>query len=122
MIASEDAHAYDGDGDRIVRWQEKFPLASCRQEIVNGNGRKSIWAWHATAESFKRYGRGMICIIPMSRAFRRPAASAGGKRSVWDEIRPEVRAEGDHASIKFVREHETNLSLSINPRKELIAS
>src|SRR5438270_11629019 len=41
MIASENAHAHHGDGDRILRWQEKFPVASCRKGIVNGNQGKS---------------------------------------------------------------------------------
>ena len=31
MIASEDAHAHHGDGNRILRWQEKFSMAGCRK-------------------------------------------------------------------------------------------
>jgi hypothetical protein len=42
MIASKDAHAHHGDGDRTLRWQEKFSMAGCRKEIVNGNQGKSI--------------------------------------------------------------------------------
>ncbi len=37
MIASKDAHAHHGDGNRTWRWQEKFSMAGCRKEIVNGN-------------------------------------------------------------------------------------
>ncbi len=43
MIASENAHAHDGDGDRTLRWQEKFSMAGCRKQIVNGIPGKSIW-------------------------------------------------------------------------------
>jgi hypothetical protein len=42
MIASEDAHAHHGDGNRILRWQKKFSRAGCRKEIVNVNRGKSI--------------------------------------------------------------------------------
>jgi hypothetical protein len=43
MVASENAHAHDGDGDRTLRWQEKFSMAGCRKQIVNGIPGKSIW-------------------------------------------------------------------------------
>jgi hypothetical protein len=36
MVASENARAHDCDTDRILHWQEKTPLADCRNEIVNG--------------------------------------------------------------------------------------
>lgn len=38
VIASKDAYTDDGDGNRIVRSQKTFSMASCRKEIVNGNG------------------------------------------------------------------------------------
>jgi len=43
MIASKDAHADDGDGNRSLQWQERFSMAGCRKEIVNVRDRKSIW-------------------------------------------------------------------------------
>ncbi len=43
MIAPKDAHADHGDGDRVLRWQRKFSMAGCRNEIVNVNQGKSIW-------------------------------------------------------------------------------
>jgi hypothetical protein len=43
VIASENAHADDGDVDCILTWQKRFSPASCRKEIVNGNGAKGIW-------------------------------------------------------------------------------
>jgi hypothetical protein len=43
MIASEDAHAYNRDGNRTLLRQEKLSLAVAG-EIVNANGGKSIWA------------------------------------------------------------------------------
>ena len=42
MIASKNTHTHHGDGNRILRWQEKFSMAGCRKEIVNGNQGKSI--------------------------------------------------------------------------------
>jgi hypothetical protein len=43
MVASENAHAHDGDGDRTLRLQEKFSMAGSRKQIVNGLPGKSIW-------------------------------------------------------------------------------
>jgi hypothetical protein len=45
MIASKDAHADYGDGDRTLRWQKKFSMAGCRKQIVNVNPGKSIWCF-----------------------------------------------------------------------------
>jgi hypothetical protein len=42
MIAPKDAHADHGDGNRILRWQEKFSMAGCRKQIVNVSQGKSI--------------------------------------------------------------------------------
>src|SRR5580658_6063849 len=42
MIASKNAHAHDGDGNRTLGWQEKFSMASCRKRIVNVSAGKSI--------------------------------------------------------------------------------
>jgi hypothetical protein len=33
MIASENAHAYDCDRDRVVRWQRSSRWAGCRKEL-----------------------------------------------------------------------------------------
>jgi hypothetical protein len=51
MIASKDAHANHGDGNRALRWQEKFSMAGCRKEIVNGKRGKSIRITQARRES-----------------------------------------------------------------------
>jgi hypothetical protein len=42
MVASKNAHADDGDRNRVVCRQEELSLAGCRKEIVNANAGKSI--------------------------------------------------------------------------------
>jgi hypothetical protein len=44
VIASENAYAHDRDRNRILRRQKKFPVAGCREEIVNGNTGNSLTA------------------------------------------------------------------------------
>jgi hypothetical protein len=43
VIAPKNAHAHDGDRDRILNWQQKFSMAGCRKQIVNVIRPKSIW-------------------------------------------------------------------------------
>ena len=59
MVASENAHAHDGDGDRTVRWQEKFSMAGCRKQIVNGIPGKSIWISRSAQAPWTRSYAGM---------------------------------------------------------------
>src|SRR5215472_8147177 len=40
MVASKNAHADDGDRNRILGWQVTFSVAGCRKEIVNAIPRK----------------------------------------------------------------------------------
>ena len=65
MVASENAHAHDGDGDRTLRWQEKFSMAGCRKQIVNGIPGKSIWISAGCRRAVDRFGSsrraGSVC-------------------------------------------------------------